>query len=149
MVHDKDIRTYTLLLFLLIVGAPLQAAQLYEEEGKVNETRQGHPVIVSQDLEVYDHTRNIGKQVNNEVHEIKELQDCLVDEIFLLANELEKNAGELMLAAVLRSKGDQRYYKYLFSSKGLLQGKTIVDKAYKNRFKYHLIKATSPHVVSH
>ncbi len=30
MVHYKDIRTYTLLLFLLTVGAPLQAAQLKE-----------------------------------------------------------------------------------------------------------------------
>ncbi len=56
MVHYKNIRTYTLLLFLLIVGTPLQAAQLYEEEGKVSETQQNHPVIALQGLEVYDHT---------------------------------------------------------------------------------------------
>ena len=64
-----------------------------------------------------------------------------------LANKLENKERELILAAVLQSKQDQEYYKYLFSSKGLLEGKEVVDRAYKNKFRYHLIKTTASHVV--
>ncbi len=103
MVHYKDIRTYTLLLLLLTVGTPLQAAQLYEyeEEGKVSETQQNHPAIASQDLEVYDHTLHTGKKVDHKMHDTRDLKGRLADEMVLLANELEKNAGELILATVL------------------------------------------------
>ncbi len=147
MVHYKDIRTYTLLLLLLTVGTPLQAAQLYEEEGKVSATQQGPPAIASQDLDLCDHTLHIGRKVDHEMHDTRDLKGRLADEMVLLANELENKKRELVLATVLQSKQDQGFYKYLFSSAGLLQGKAVVDKAYNDRFGYHLIKATFPHAV--
>ncbi|MEM7174280.1 MAG: ankyrin repeat domain-containing protein, partial [Bacteroidota bacterium] len=146
-----------------IIGLPqLNAAQqaykytsqkptLFEEqEGKMSETQQYNTPEAPKGL-VYNHSLHIGKYVNNEVEDMEEedytFKDILNDDILLLKNRLKNSAEELILASILQGAREGKCYKYLFSNKGLIEGKKIVSIAYNRKLGYQLIKTTSYHVI--
>ena len=125
MVQYKRILTYTLLLLLLPAVSSVRAAVPLdeavtvqdEEEGKIPETPQG--------LTVYDHTLHARREVDHQVQYTKDLADNLADDMLVLVNKLGNTALELILATVLEDEQNEKHYKYIFSSKGLLQMATL------------------------
>ncbi|MEM7174244.1 MAG: hypothetical protein AAF380_03260, partial [Bacteroidota bacterium] len=142
------------LFLLLIIGFPQlnasqEAFQIEEKEGKMQETQQYNTPGAPKGL-VYNHTLHVGKYVNNEVEnleDIRDIQEILDSDIFTLKKTLENKKEEIILAAALQSKQERKYYKYLFSNKGLLQGEASIVTAHKRRLGYQIIKTTSPHII--
>lgn len=104
--------------------------------------------------EVYDHTQHVyNKVIDHEITNIVSsdravsLKQYLVEQMGPLKSKIAKNkAKELILTAVLKQIPEKRYYKYLFSSKGLLEQQAAAEEACEN-FKYHLVKTSSSHVL--
>lgn len=134
----KRVLVHLFLLFL--VSHPIQGALF----PKANYST----VAIDTLPEVCDYTIYANQQVAPlplKVENKADLEDSLIGETFILEVNLKNKKKEMLLAAVLQSEQDHKYYKYLFSSNKLLKGKKVVQKAYK--YGYHRVKTNAQHVV--